>query len=47
VQGLVVGVPVPADPVGLLKALGVVPRLAELLEGRDAGSAGSDDAVAR
>jgi len=47
VQGLVVGVPVPADPAGLLKALGVVPRLAELLEGRDAGGAGSDDAVAR
>jgi hypothetical protein len=47
VQGLVVGMPVPADPAGLLKALGVVARLAELLEGGDARRASPDDAVAR
>jgi hypothetical protein len=46
VQRVIVGVPVAADPVGLLVAVDVVAGLAELLQGGDAGRTGPDDAVA-
>jgi hypothetical protein len=46
VERVVVGVPVPADPVGLLEAVDLVARLAEMLQGGDAGCAGPDDEVA-
>jgi hypothetical protein len=46
-QRLVVGVPVPADPAGLLETLDVMANLTELLQGRKPGGARPDDAVAR
>jgi hypothetical protein len=45
VQRLVVGVPVAADPIGLLEALDLVAGLAQLLQGRQPGRAGTDHAV--
>lgn len=47
VQRLVVGVPVPADPIGLLEALDVVTRLAHLLECGHTRCTGADDTVTR
>ena len=46
VQRVVVGVPVPAHPIGLLVAVDLVARRPQLLQGGDAGRAGPDDAVA-
>ena len=46
VERVVVGVPVSADPVGLLKALDDPARLGQGLHGGQAGGAGADHAVA-
>ena len=46
VERVIVGVPVPTHTIGLLVAVDLVARRAELLQGGDARRAGPDDAVA-